>query len=157
PVIVEKDYWVCWTLGRIFGLSDLAEAIVFKGGTSLSKVFHAIGRFSEDIDLSVSPSRLGFSESDLEGSRSRSGRAKLFGKMQTECEQFVAGPFNEALEGSIVAELGDPLKGKPWLEYALDARTDSPVLFFEYPSALSSSVTYIEPRIKLEFGSLTDQ
>ena len=48
PVIVEKDFWVCWLLGRIFAEPKLADACVFKGGTSLSKVFNAIARFSED-------------------------------------------------------------------------------------------------------------
>jgi len=52
-VIVEKDFWVCWMLGVLFQ-SSFADALVFKGGTSLSKVFHAIDRFSEDIDLSLS-------------------------------------------------------------------------------------------------------
>jgi nucleotidyltransferase AbiEii toxin of type IV toxin-antitoxin system len=157
PLIVEKDYWVCWTLGRIFELPDLAKTLVFKGGTSLSKVFHAIRRFSEDIDLSVSPVRLGFSESDLEEASSRSRRTKLFEKMQKECEAFVAGPCRESLERAIVGELGDHATGKPWLEYALDARTNSPVLSFEYPSTSPAASGYIEQRIKLELGSLTDQ
>ena len=51
PVIVEKDFWVCWLLGRIFASAGLGGQCVFKGGTSLSKVFAAIDRFSEDIDL----------------------------------------------------------------------------------------------------------
>lgn len=157
PLIVEKDYWVCWTLGRIFELPDLANALVFKGGTSLSKVFRAIRRFSEDIDLSVSPSTLGFSESDLEEDRSRSSRTKLFKSMQNKCGAFVAGPCREALERAIVSELGDNAMGKPWLEYALEARTDSPVLSFEYPSTVPAASGYIERRVKLELGSLTDQ
>ena len=59
PVIVEKDFWVCWLLGRIFEQPKLAKACVFKGGTSLSKVFNAIARFSEDIDLAIIPASLG--------------------------------------------------------------------------------------------------
>ena len=55
PLIVEKDFWVCWTLARIFEVEAMAPHVVFKGGTSLSKVFGAIQRFSEDIDLAVSP------------------------------------------------------------------------------------------------------
>ena len=51
PVIVEKDFWVCWLLGHIFAAPSLGNHCVFKGGTSLSKVFAAIDRFSEDIDL----------------------------------------------------------------------------------------------------------
>jgi predicted nucleotidyltransferase component of viral defense system len=54
PVVLEKDFWVCWLLGLLFG-SEFARGLVFKGGTSLSKVFGVIERFSEDIDLSLSP------------------------------------------------------------------------------------------------------
>jgi len=51
PEVVEKDFWVCWTLERLFGAPAMAKKILFKGGTSLSKVFRLIERFSEDIDL----------------------------------------------------------------------------------------------------------
>ena len=57
PVIVEKDFWVCWLLGRIFSTSELGDTCVFKGGTSLSKVFHAIERFSEDSETGGSTDR----------------------------------------------------------------------------------------------------
>jgi predicted nucleotidyltransferase component of viral defense system len=58
-VMVEKDFWVCWLLGLLFADSDLAPHLVFKGGTSLSKVYGVIDRFSEDIDLSMSPTFIG--------------------------------------------------------------------------------------------------
>ena len=51
--VVEKDFWVCWTLKQIFTIEQFNERLLFKGGTSLSKVFGAIQRFSEDIDLAV--------------------------------------------------------------------------------------------------------
>jgi hypothetical protein len=51
PVIVEKDFWVVWVLDKIFKDARLNKILMFKGGTSLSKVFNLIGRFSEDIDL----------------------------------------------------------------------------------------------------------
>jgi len=51
PEVVEKDLWVCWTLGRLFGSPAMARKIMFKGGTALSKVFGLIERFSEDVDL----------------------------------------------------------------------------------------------------------
>jgi len=47
PVIVEKDFWVCWMLKLIFELPNAVNDLTFKGGTSLSKVFKAISRFSE--------------------------------------------------------------------------------------------------------------
>ena len=53
PLIVEKDFWVCFILRCLFTEPNLKDKFVFKGGTSLSKVFGIIKRFSEDMDLSV--------------------------------------------------------------------------------------------------------
>src|SRR3990167_3866322 len=53
-IIIEKDFWVCWTLRRLTRASALAEHLTFKGGTSLSKAYGVIARFSEDIDLTIS-------------------------------------------------------------------------------------------------------
>lgn len=61
-VMVEKDFWVCWLLGLLFADAELAPHLVFKGGTSLSKVYGVIDRFSEDIDLSMSPVFVGADE-----------------------------------------------------------------------------------------------
>ena len=47
--IVEKDFWVCWVLKQLFSIEALSGRLLFKGGTSLSNIFHAINRFSEDI------------------------------------------------------------------------------------------------------------
>ena len=58
--IVEKDFWVCWILKQLFSIETLSDRLLFKGGTSLSKIFHAINRFSEDIDLAVDYAALGF-------------------------------------------------------------------------------------------------
>ncbi|MDA3814346.1 MAG: nucleotidyl transferase AbiEii/AbiGii toxin family protein [Candidatus Cloacimonetes bacterium] len=49
--IVEKDFWVVWTLDKLFSEEKLSKILMFKGGTSLSKIFGLIERFSEDIDL----------------------------------------------------------------------------------------------------------
>ena len=51
PAVVEKDFWVCWVLKRLFESPELSKQLVFKGGTSLAKVHKLIERFSEDIDL----------------------------------------------------------------------------------------------------------
>jgi hypothetical protein len=59
-LIVEKDFWVCSILFRIFDSPDLKDKFILKGGTSLSKVFQLTHRFSEDVDLSVDPNWLGF-------------------------------------------------------------------------------------------------
>ena len=51
PDIVEKDFWVCFMLHHLFHDCKYKDAFVFKGGTSLSKAYHVIERFSEDIDI----------------------------------------------------------------------------------------------------------
>lgn len=58
--IIQKDYWVCYVLKSIFEDDFLGDKFVFKGGTSLSKVFGIIKRFSEDIDLVLNPKYIGF-------------------------------------------------------------------------------------------------
>ena len=55
PAVVEKDFWVTWVLNRLFQEPDLARLLMFKGGTSLSKVYNLIERFSEDIDILSEP------------------------------------------------------------------------------------------------------
>ena len=58
---VEKDFWVCWTLRKLFELPDWGGHLTFKGGTSLSKCWKLIERFSEDIDIVIDRGALGFS------------------------------------------------------------------------------------------------
>ena len=60
PQIIEKDFWVCWVLGELFTLPEIKGHLIFKGGTSLSKIYNVIERFSEDIDISIEKSYLGF-------------------------------------------------------------------------------------------------
>src|SRR5258708_2472653 len=62
PAIVEKDFWVCWILKLLFAEPALKNQIVFKRGTSLSKVFGLIDRFSEDIDLVLDWRLLGYGQ-----------------------------------------------------------------------------------------------
>jgi hypothetical protein len=59
-VIVEKDFWVCWLLKQLFSIEEFDGRLIFKGGTSLSKCFDLIRRFSEDIDIAVDFEKLGF-------------------------------------------------------------------------------------------------
>lgn len=59
-VAVEKDFWVCWTLDKLFRLPVWGEQLTFKGGTSLSKGWKLIERFSEDIDIVINRGVLGF-------------------------------------------------------------------------------------------------
>jgi Nucleotidyl transferase AbiEii toxin, Type IV TA system len=157
PVIVEKDFWVCWALARIFETAEVAPHVVFKGGTSLAKVFGAIQRFSEDIDLAVSPEALGFEPDELDNAPSPNQRRKRLHALAAACERCVAERFQPSLEASVTTALGAPAQSESWLRYELDAVAGTPNLLFTYPSALVQAGGYIAKQIKLEFGALTDQ
>ena len=73
-VILEKDFWVSWLLGVLFTLPEIAPHLVFKGGTSLSKVFGVIDRFSEDIDLCLVPEFVGADAAGFDALTSRGKR-----------------------------------------------------------------------------------
>lgn len=157
PVIAEKDFWVCWLLGRIFAQPQLADACVFKGGTSLSKVFGAIERFSEDIDLAIIPASLGWKESDLDQAPSRTKRDALVTELEATCATAVQATWLPLLEKSVREVLGEPTGRNDWLTYRFEEAARSPVIYFAYPGALPRGVAYIAREVKIEFGSLTDQ
>lgn len=154
--IVEKDFWVCWLLGRIFAAPTLGTDCVFKGGTSLSKVFGAIDRFSEDIDLGLSPALLGWKESDLDDAPSSSQRRKRMARLEADCAEAVHMRFLPELEAVVAASLGSRPKSGTWLQFEMDAASHSPLILFAYPQAVPPG-SYIAPLVKIEFGSLTDQ
>lgn len=150
PVIMEKDFFVCWLLNILFE-SEFANSLVFKGGTSLSKVFGAINRFSEDIDLSLSPNFLGLPET----AKNRSQADKWWKKAEAACEIAVQTQIMPMLEASILSlsEENEQIR----FEFLKDSHTKSPVILFHYPSSLPTEFAYIKRFVKLEFGSLTDQ
>src|ERR1700737_5439008 len=101
PVILEKDFWVCWLLGILFE-SEFAGSMVFKGGTSLSKVFGVIERFSEDIDLSLSPAFLKLPEAGT----SRNQVNKWMTKAEAACAKAVQNQIGPAMEAAVEGVLG---------------------------------------------------
>lgn len=99
PVILEKDFWVSWLLGLLFAQPELAPHLVFKGGTSLSKVFGVIDRFSEDIDLCLVPEFVGADAMAFDALDSRIKRDAAVMEMQRLCglkAQNVVAPLLEA-------------------------------------------------------------
>jgi len=153
--IVEKDFWVCWLLRLIFADPDLGGHLVFKGGTSLSKVFGIIPRFSEDIDLSVDPDWLGFGGAQrLDTASSRSQFDKRTRALEDACKAAVRDRFMPALSRHIAAQLSDRPVSVPVFE--VDTVTHSPVILFAYPRA-GKTTGSLRPQVKLEFGSLYDQ
>lgn len=157
PVMVEKDFWVSWTLAVLFAHPEFGGQLVFKGGTSLSKVFGVIKRFSEDIDLSVSPAFLGISEESVEKAGSRNKRTERMKELEEACIECVRDRFLPELERIADEAFGNPSGGAAWMEFQVDAITHSPVVLFHYPCTEPSGFEYLRRFVKMEFGSLTDQ
>src|SRR5271163_2822008 len=109
--MVEKDFWVSWTLAVLFAHPEFASQLVFKGGTSLSKVFGVIERFSEDIDLSISPAFLGISEQKVEEAESRNKRNKRMEELEGACVERVRDSFLPELERIVRETLGNRTDG----------------------------------------------
>ena len=154
--IVEKDFWVCWTLDRLFRISGVREHLVFKGGTSLSKVHQLIERFSEDIDLCVDPARLGLAEA-LERDQSRTHLSKQWKILAEACYDYAASAILPALQAA--AKEVPALQAEDAHGWRIEPdRQGFPLLLFRYPtSEKSRDFGYIAPEVKIEIGSLTDQ
>lgn len=157
PVMVEKDFWVSWTLAVLFAHPEFGGQLVFKGGTSLSKVFGVIERFSEDIDLSVGPEFLDISEASMEAPGSRKQIETRMKELETACINRIRKRFLPELEKIAVAVLGRRAGGAAWMEFEVDATTHSPAVLFNYPSVAPTGYEYLRRFVKMEFGSLTDQ
>ncbi len=152
--IIEKDFWVCWTLKRLFSMPMLEGHLIFKGGTSLSKVFRVIERFSEDIDLSLSKELLGFGgKEDPEKTSSAKQRAKRIEDLAQACSEFVKTQLHAELKSAIKATLGTT---KGWsLELDPNDR-DEQTLLFAYPSTTKPQSSYVPQSVKIEVGARSD-
>ena len=151
--VVEKDFWVCWTLRELFALPGAREHLIFKGGTALAKIWRAIRRFSEDVDVSLSREWLGFAGPlDPERAPSLSQRKKRLDGLVAACEAKVSDELRPALAARISAALGD----RGW---AVESDpTDAQTLIFRYPSAFAEAgeATYIRRHVKIEGGARAD-
>lgn len=155
-VMLEKDFWVSWLLGLLFADPELGPHLVFKGGTSLSKVFGVIDRFSEDIDLCLVPEFVGADAEAFDALPSRGKRDAAVLAMQALCAAKVQEILMPKLEAAISKQLGAPAQGA-WLRYQLDEDARSPIVYFLYPTLQPEGFTYLRREVKLEMGTLTDQ
>ena len=151
PGYVEKDFWVCLVLDVLFNRRpDGHPKLLFKGGTALSKAFRLIERFSEDIDLVVFRSGLGFEgERDpTSGDLSNRKRAALFKELRAACSDYVCGELRAVLAGR-TDEIAEGCNVLPD-----DADIDGQTLLIEYPTLYPSrAVPYVAPRVKIEAGA----
>lgn len=138
PEVVEKDFWVCWTLDRLFSSPVIAPKILFKGGTSLSKVFGLIERFSEDVDLILDWREV--TKDDPKARRSVSKQDAFNRNLLEHAHLYLRDtflPHVQHLAGGICEAVIE----------------DNPeVIKVKYPAAFPSD--YLRPEIQLEVGPL---
>ena len=142
--MIEKDFWVSWVLNRMFGDDELARIFLFKGGTSLSKAFQCIRRFSEDIDLLLSLSEVSDPGESFDKERSRNA----INTFKSKTGKRTAAYVTDVLQPRLAALLA------PYCSVIQD--TDEPNnLYVNFPSVFSAS-GYIRPDIKLEIGAFAE-
>lgn len=141
PAILEKDLWVVWTLAWI-GRSPWADDLVFKGGTSLSKVHRAIDRFSEDIDLTYDIRRLvkGASQGHPDPLPvSKSQADKWTDEARNSLRDWLGDQLVPALQGAAVG-------------VGANVDREGEDVLLRYQTALEGAPAYLRTAVKLEFG-----
>ena len=144
PAIIEKDFWVCFLLEVLFNQSKYSKHFAFKGGTSLSKVYKAIERFSEDIDLILDWRFLGYSLTQPWESRSNTKQESFNQEAALRTEQFIVTEFVPSLEESLSSSIKD-------FDLHIDP-DDSQTVLFRYPQIFTDKSLLQE--IRLEIGPL---
>jgi predicted nucleotidyltransferase component of viral defense system len=139
PFAVEKDWWVVQVLATIFEMS-VGKHLVFKGGTSLSKAWNLISRFSEDVDLAIDPKFLGF-EGEL--------KKKDITALRKAANQYISNTFYPELKQRM-AEKG--FTNVNWdIINTQESDQDPKIMLMYYPNVIES-VGYIQPKVQIEIG-----
>lgn len=141
--ILEKDIWLCQALGILFSL-PCCKPMAFKGGTSLSKVYQAIERFSEDIDVTVDYRSLVDDVPELVTLGSNQ-RRRLSDRLKAALAQHVTGELVPALREALAHAL-------PRQDISIEVSTDAEKLWLYYPSAVENTDAYLRPSVLIEFG-----
>ncbi len=147
---VEKDFWACWTLNALYGERPAGgPRLLFKGGTSLSKAYGLIERFSEDIDITVFRDDLDqpASVEKLESLSNKRRRAKL-DAIKDACRAYITGPLRQFLS----TQLQDATGGAGRIEID-HADPDGQTLLVWYPEVEPRDGAYVQPAVRIEAGA----
>lgn len=139
---LEKDVWVCWTLEALFACPDMPK-MAFKGGTSLSKVYDAIARFSEDIDVTMDCEEL--TEDDPFEPASNRVKKALDEELKAQVNKHSLEKVVPYLESRIAAAV---------LDVRVEVENGGEVVHVHYPTALGTEGRpgYLLDTVKIEFG-----
>lgn len=145
PAIVEKDFWVVWTLDYLFARSPWTKQLAFKGGTSLSKAYGLIRRFSEDIDLILDWRLLGYGVREPWNERTNTQQDLFNERANAKSAAFLKDVFVPRVKADLESELGKVL------DIAIDAHDPNTVVF-RYPCLYGDASILRE--IRIESGAL---
>ena len=140
---IEKDFWVCWTLRELFNLPVWGEQLAFKGGTSLSKGWKLINRFSEDIDVVISREFLGFPGEKLSNKNQKKLVKTCSERIKNELMPALAKHFKQRIPANAKWSLTPATK---------EEDPDQQTLLFAYPRAFSEDAAYVQPVVRIEMG-----
>jgi hypothetical protein len=151
---VEKDFWVCWTLQQLFAMPGLAPHLTFKGGTSLSKAWNLIDRFSEDIDLTINREALGFGgDESPDQAPSRKQTNKRLKELKAACKEHI----HAVVIPQLTLTMQEALGRQPWKLQLDQSDPDLQTLLFEYPTHFQPlQERYVSAVVKIEFGARSD-
>ncbi len=158
--VIEKDFWVCWTLKQVFGLGPAPAQLIFKGGTSLSKVYGVIERFSEDIDLSLSREDLGFvGDRDPYKAASNKKKHALVDEIVARCREVIIAELLPRLHARFESILGAGDTATTWSLSPDDK--DPQIIYFTYPAGIvaggeGAPSPYVRRVVLLEVGARSD-
>lgn len=155
----EKDWWVTAVLYALFHTCE-ANYLLFKGGTSLSKGWGLINRFSEDIDLALD--RQFFLEVRKEQCATCKSNTQIH-HLREKGHDFILGEFKDELK-KVLADMGlkelkvvgeDELTDENGSKIKVDHDKDPNVIFVHYPSLYQKPTAYAEPTVKIEVSVLS--
>ncbi len=147
----EKDWWVTAILYALFH-TKVADYLLFKGGTSLSKGWNIIDRFSEDIDLALSRDFF-LTEKNL--SCANCANNSQICNLRKKSQDYIFGEFkNELKEQLETMGLNVKVMAENELK-KIDHDKDPSIIFVEYPSLYSSNAPYAIPTVKIEISVLS--
>ena len=142
--VLEKDVWVCWALQTLFSMPN-AHPMAFKGGTSLSKIYGAINRFSEDVDVTLDYRNFGDNFDPFTDGVSKS----VVKKFSERLKGYVSKYANEI----VVPYMDTQLKALPRpKEYGINVSDDGEKIWVRYPSAIEGGDEYLPSSILVELG-----
>jgi len=143
--MTEKDFWICWTLYYLFNLNPWAKQLTLKGGTSLSKCFNLINRFSEDVDVILDWRILNYEKDDPWTERSRTKQDKFNKEMNEKTIKFLREQFLPCIKNDFNRLLADDF------DIYID-QVDPHTVCFSYPRIFG--IESILSIVRMEIGVL---